>query len=129
MTNTELTKAGFNIDMSYEPLISKDELQKTFLEMENDKFEPYYNRNFSVTQNAIKLSETGENILIIGHATTLGRFFSLLLLGAGCTQSMITHMYLIYLNFGGFFPWPFAILFYLVHYFLVFYQIYVAFGL
>ena len=77
MTNTELTNAGFNIDMSYEPLISKDELQKTFLEMENDKFEPYYNRNFSVTQNAIKLSETGENILIIGHATTLGRFLSL----------------------------------------------------
>ncbi|CAL4123983.1 unnamed protein product, partial [Meganyctiphanes norvegica] len=67
MTTQEVQDAGYNINMSYEPLISPGELNDT-----QESCEQYYGRNFYVTKSLINNTQKqGGNILLVGHAATL----------------------------------------------------------
>uniref|UniRef100_A0A0K2TCK2 Ecdysteroid-phosphate phosphatase n=2 Tax=Lepeophtheirus salmonis TaxID=72036 RepID=A0A0K2TCK2_LEPSM len=67
MTKDELVEAGFNIDLSYKPYISEDELQDTQESAEN-----FYVRNCFVTQCILQATEeVGGNVLVVAHAPTL----------------------------------------------------------
>ncbi|XP_050735772.1 protein UBASH3A homolog isoform X4 [Eriocheir sinensis] len=67
MTLEELTAAGFNINMSYDPLICREELKDT-----HESCEQYYGRNAYVTQSIINTTQAlGGTVLLVGHAATL----------------------------------------------------------
>lgn len=67
MTTKELQDAGYNINMSYEPLTSPAEVIDT-----EESCEKYYERNFHATKSLIDNTKTqGGNILLVGHAATL----------------------------------------------------------
>jgi len=67
MESEELIDAGFNIDTTYKPYISSDELEDT-----QESCQQYYIRNFFVTQCALQSTEDlGGNVLIVAHAASL----------------------------------------------------------
>lgn len=67
MTPDEMSKAGYNIEVSYKPYISAEELQDT-----QESCEQYYTRNFFVTQCILQATEEyGGDVLLVAHAATL----------------------------------------------------------
>ena len=71
MSINELIEAGFNINTAYRPTLTLEEF-KSVAKKELQKTEPYYNRNYNVTQHALKLStKPRQNIFLVGHAPTL----------------------------------------------------------
>lgn len=67
MTTEELQDAGYNINMTYEPLTSTSEMVDT-----EETIEKYYERNYNATKTLIDKTKTqGGNILIVGHAASL----------------------------------------------------------
>ncbi|XP_065224414.1 ecdysteroid-phosphate phosphatase-like [Planococcus citri] len=69
MTDDELIAAGYDIDKTYEPFMTRDEL-KTHLKENCDQ---YYSRNFEVVKKSLKTAdEQGPGyILIVAHASSL----------------------------------------------------------
>ena len=71
--------AGYNIDESYEPYISADELQDAQAQLQQpESVEQYYTRNFFVTRCILQATEAGKkmsggggNLLFVGHAASL----------------------------------------------------------
>ncbi|CAH0384364.1 unnamed protein product [Bemisia tabaci] len=61
----ELVNFGFNIDVYYEPSIKIEDLKNIVTET----VENYYNRSYELVKKAI--SQTGGNILFVGHASSL----------------------------------------------------------
>ena len=67
MSAEELISAGYNIEPSYKPYISSEELQDT-----QETCQQFFIRNFFITQCALQATEeAGGNVLLIGHAATL----------------------------------------------------------
>lgn len=67
MTASELICAGYNVDPTYKPYISSEELQDT-----QESCPQFFIRNFFVTQCALQATEeAGGNVLLVGHAATL----------------------------------------------------------
>ena len=72
MTDSELAEAGYNIQLSYKPYISAEELRDSQLNGCVESCEAYYTRSFFVTQCVLASTEdAGGDILFIGHASTL----------------------------------------------------------
>jgi len=68
MTAQELISAGYNVEPSYKPYISSEELHDTVQETCGQ----FFIRNFFITQCALQATEeAGGNVLLIGHAATL----------------------------------------------------------
>lgn len=65
MTPEEYSQAGYNVDLSYKPFVSADELLDT-----PESCEQFYLRSHFVTQGALAVHQSG-NILFVGHAATL----------------------------------------------------------
>lgn len=57
MTDGELIAAGYNIDKTYEPLISRDDLKNHIKE----NCDQYYERNYEVVQKTLKTAEAQGN--------------------------------------------------------------------
>lgn len=53
MTDNELIAAGYNIDTTYEPMISRDDLKNHLKE----NCDQYYTRNYEVVKKSLKTSE------------------------------------------------------------------------
>eukprot|EP00088_Acartia_fossae_P057739 TRINITY_DN6738_c0_g1_i1.p1 TRINITY_DN6738_c0_g1~~TRINITY_DN6738_c0_g1_i1.p1 ORF type:complete len:713 (-),score=118.88 TRINITY_DN6738_c0_g1_i1:256-2394(-) len=67
MDAEELISAGYNIDATYKPYISADELQDC-----QESCQQFYIRNFFVTQCALQATEeVGGNVLLVAHAGSL----------------------------------------------------------
>lgn len=64
LTMDEFEAAGFNIDKSYKPIISVEQLDP------NEDVKQFYKRNAQVAQTALDNHKVG-NILLVGHACTL----------------------------------------------------------
>ncbi|XP_037040512.1 protein UBASH3A homolog isoform X2 [Bradysia coprophila] len=64
-TKDELYADNFNIDMEYEPMMSKKEL----LDLTNENCEEFYRRNHSVVEQFLKSHASG-NALMVGHSCT-----------------------------------------------------------
>ena len=72
MTDSELAAAGYNIQLSYKPYISAEELRDSQLNGCVESCEAYYTRSFFVTQCVLASTEdAGGDVLFIGHASTL----------------------------------------------------------
>ena len=64
----ELISAGYNVEPSYKPYISSEELHDTVQETCGQ----FFIRNFFITQCALQATEeAGGNVLLVGHAATL----------------------------------------------------------
>ena len=64
----ELIAAGYNVEPSYKPYISSEELHDTVQETCGQ----FFIRNFFITQCALQATEeAGGNVLLVGHAATL----------------------------------------------------------
>ena len=71
--------AGYNVDKSYEPYISADELQDAQAQLQQpESVEQYYTRNFFVTRCILQATEAskkaiggGGNLLFVAHAASL----------------------------------------------------------
>ncbi|XP_066143355.1 ecdysteroid-phosphate phosphatase [Euwallacea fornicatus] len=66
MTVPELMEAGFNIDQSYSPLISENELKEN-----RENCEQFYLRSAFVTRSSLSAQSSRGNILLVGHTATL----------------------------------------------------------
>lgn len=67
MSAKELIDAGYNVDESYKPYISYEELYDC-----QESCQQFYIRNFFVTQCALQATEElGGNVLLVGHAASL----------------------------------------------------------
>jgi len=67
MSSEELIAAGYNIEPSYKPYISSEELQDS-----QESCQQFFIRNFFITQCALQATEeAGGNVLLVGHAATL----------------------------------------------------------
>ena len=74
-------KAGYNVDETYEPYISADELQDAQAQLQQpESVEQYYTRNFFVTRCILQATEVaskkvavggGGNLLFVAHAASL----------------------------------------------------------
>ena len=72
MSDSELAAAGYNIQLSYKPYISAEELSDSQLNGCVESCEAYYTRSFFVTQCVLASTEdSGGDVLFIGHASTL----------------------------------------------------------
>ncbi|XP_014212421.1 protein UBASH3A homolog [Copidosoma floridanum] len=71
MTSEELSKAGFNVDSSYKPIVKADELPL------RESAAQYYARSYALIKSIIE--NTKGNILIVAHAISL----------AACTRQLI----------------------------------------
>ena len=70
--------AGYNVDETYEPYISADELQDAQAQLQQpESVEQYYTRNFFVTRCILQATEAskkvigGGNLLFVAHAASL----------------------------------------------------------
>lgn len=82
MTASEVAEAGYNVQLSYKPYISADELQDSQAQGCTESCEAYYTRNFFVTQCVLAATEDIEgHVLFVGHASTLD----------ACAQQLIGH--------------------------------------
>lgn len=70
MTSEELTKAGFNMDVDYDPIIKAKELPS------KENAAQYYERSYQVIQKVIENTEG--NVLVVAHAASL----------AACTKQL-----------------------------------------
>ena len=67
MTAEELLAAGYNVEPTYKPYISSEELHDT-----QESCQQFFIRNFFITQCALQATEeAGGNVLLVGHAATL----------------------------------------------------------
>ena len=67
MTSEELLAAGYNVEPTYKPYISSEELHDT-----QESCQQFFIRNFFITQCALQATEeAGGNVLLVGHAATL----------------------------------------------------------
>lgn len=67
MSEEELARAGYNIQLAYKPYISAEELQEA-----TESCQQFYIRNFFVTQCALQATEEmGGNVLVVGHSASL----------------------------------------------------------
>lgn len=81
MSTKNLIKAGYNIDESYEPYISQDELRESTLQ-QAESVEQFYTRNFFVTRCVLQATEeAGGNLLLVAHASSLD----------ACSRQVIGH--------------------------------------
>lgn len=65
MTPKELTSAGYNIDLDYQPFVTEAEMRDS-----RETCEQFYLRNTFVTRGALNANPIG-NVLLVGHAATL----------------------------------------------------------
>ena len=72
MSNAELSEAGYNIELSYKPYISAEELRDSQDQGCVEGCEAYYTRNFFVTQCVLaSTEEAGGDVLFIGKLRAL----------------------------------------------------------
>lgn len=64
--NSELRELGFNIEMSYQPVLTLEELKSQI----NENIEEFYDRNAQLSEVVTKDTSIG-NALFVGHAITL----------------------------------------------------------
>lgn len=63
MTDDELVEAGFKIDKTYQPLMSREEMKNHM----NESLSDYYDRNFHVMEHVLKLINSKGTRFIISN--------------------------------------------------------------